>query len=187
MTKDEVVHLAREMRARWPHSEIPDATIAVLFDDLGDTERDHARAAMLALYREGEKFAPNGAQILAKLSELERDDPDHGRAWGLVHAAQIKFGLHREHRQAEALAWLESQSVAVAEAVRRFGADALGSYDVADEGTIRAQFRDIYRAVVRERSHDAAYQGLPAAPLRRLRRLPRRFGDVVKEIAEGQS
>ena len=185
MTRDQAIELVQEMRARWPHSEIPDAALAVLFHDLRHVDAGQARVAMLALYREGREFAPNGAQILAKLSELDRDDPDHGEAWGLVHQANLKWGLHREHGQDRALAWLEQRSPAVAEAVRRFGPDALATYNTADEGTVRAQFRDIYKAVVRERAHDAAYQGLPDVPLRRLQRLPRPLGEVVKEIGAG--
>lgn len=182
MTRQEVIDLVQQMRARWPHSEIPDATIAVLFQDLHEVDREQAMAAMLALYREGREYAPNGAQIRAKLSELERDDPDIGEAWRLVHQANLKWGLHREHGQEKALQWLESQSVAVAAAVRRYGADALGSYDLANEGTVRAQFRDTYRAVVRERQHDAAYAGLPEVGLRRLRRVPRRLGEIAREV-----
>jgi hypothetical protein len=86
VTRAEVIELvADRMIGRWAHQRHLDSDASL--DDyavtLATVEPEHARAAVDAWYRDGEKFAPNGAQILSKLAELALDPPD----WGQVKAA----------------------------------------------------------------------------------------------------
>lgn len=164
MERSEWIEVVQRMRINWPHATIPDGSIAKWFEDTKPLPAEQVTVAVEAHYREGHEFPPNGAQILAKVSELERDDPDHGEAWRMVYDA---LGKHVPHWKAFYAA-LREQSPAVAEAARRYGFESQNGFLKAEEGTVRAQFREIYKAVCRERKHDDAYAGLPEAGLRRL-------------------
>jgi hypothetical protein len=174
MTRSEWIEIVAEMRVRWPHSEIPKQSIALWFDDLAQLPAEQVRVAAQALYRDGREFVPNSGQILAKVGELGRDDVDHGEAWRLVNDALWK------HAPYDWDAFYAALPAPVAEAARRYGFETQGGYLKAEEGTVRAQFRDIYRAVVAEGKRDDAYAGLPHAGLRGLERGPRRLGDALR-------
>jgi hypothetical protein len=187
MTPAEWTQIAQQMVARWPHSDLPDSSLAVWFDDLKDLSAEVVATAVMALYRDGRDFPPNGAQILAKVSELDRDDPDWGRAWELANKASWK---HMPYDGERFIRTLEEQSPATAEAVRRFGIKHFGERLVRDEGTDRAQFRQIYEAVVKQRRRDDAYAGLPNAGLRQIEQAPQRAGGAIRkalELAKGDS
>lgn len=174
MTKAEWLKLATEMQARWPNKEVPVESFEIWFGDLADLSAEQVHAGILALYRDGREWCPNGAQIRAKVSELDRDDPDHGEAWRLVNRALMDHGVTNWSGFYEVL------PPAVCEAARRMHFEMNGGYLKAEESTVRAQFRDIYRAVVDERRRDDAYAGIPNAGLRSLERAPKRLGDALK-------
>jgi hypothetical protein len=175
---------AVDLQARWPNRPIPEESIKLWFEDLAEFPADQVRAAVLALYRDGREWSPNGAQIRAKLSELSRDDPDHGAAWALVNRALANYGVYD---WPGFYRYLEERSPAVAEAARRHSFEPSG-YLKADESTVRAQFREIYKAVVAERTRNQAYAGIPTANLRGLERGPRRLGDVLRRaLPEGST
>lgn len=174
MTQAEWAKLAVELQARWPNRELTDESLAIWFADLEHLPAEQVRVAIIALYRDGREWCPNGAQILAKVSELDRNDPDYGEAWRLVNAALMQHGVY------DWPAFYEALPPAVSEAARRMNFELQGGYLKAEESTVRAQFRDIYRAVVDERRRDDAYAGLPNAGLRGLERGPRKLGDALK-------
>ena len=183
MQREEWDQIVAIMATNWPHQPPTDGAIEKWYADLADRDGRQVLSAVEAIYRDGAEFPPNGGQILAKLSELERDDPDHGQAWALAMKAVQRFGFYR----AEAgLAWLDEQSPAVGTAVLRFGYDALCHADIEDIATVRAQFREVYKAVCAERGRDDAYSGLPSAGLRSLERGPKRIGAVL-ERARGEA
>lgn len=161
MNRPEWLEVVQRIRANWPHSEVPDASIAKWYDDLKDHELADVLTAVESLYRDGESFAPNGGQILARLVEFRRDDPDFGEAWALMNEAARRFGFHREHQPTAALAWLDQHSPSAAEAIARFGLDSFAMRQLDNEGTDRAQMRDIYKAVCRERQREGTLAGLP--------------------------
>ena len=173
MSKREWLEVVALMTANWPHSHIPDASMAKWYSDLESLDGAKVKVAMEAIYRDGAQFPPNGAQILAKISELSRDDPDHGEAWRLAKKASLKADPK------ESFAWLLERSPTAAEAVRRMCGPCL-TYQLDQESTVRAQFRDYYKAVVAERRRDDAYLGLPSAGLRGLERGPRKLGDALQ-------
>lgn len=180
MTGAEWIEIVKRIDANWPHVVTPESAIRKWYDDLQSLPAEQVLVAVEAFYRDGREFPPNGAQILAKLSELDRHDPDHGKAWELVNRALWDHvpdwtGFYEQ---------LNEQSPAVAEAARRYGFEAQAGYLNAEEGTVRAQFREIYKAVCRERSRDDAYAGLPSAGLRALDRNPRRLkaGELLKKL-----
>lgn len=185
MTRQEWDQIVGLMAANWPHSPPTDEAIDKWFSDLHDLDGRHVYTAVEAIYRDGREYPPNGAQILAKVSELDRDDPDWGRAWELANKASWK---HMPYDAERFIRTLDEQSPAAAEAVRRFGIKHFGERLVKDEGTDRAQFRDIFKNVVAERKRDAAYATLPAAGLRQIEQAPQRAtGAIAKalELAKG--
>jgi hypothetical protein len=185
MNRPEWIEVVKRYRANWPHAQIPDASIAKWYDDLAELPAEQVTAAVEAIYREGAEFPPNGAQVLAKVSEVERSDPDHGEAWRLAMEAVRRFG---SYEPTAALEWLGERSAAVRVAVERIGYRELCHFNLADEATWRAQFREVYKAVVRSRKHDAAYASMGGMDPRQLRGgKPKRIGDVLAEIPEASS
>lgn len=161
MTEAQWWELVTEMQARWPGKEITEESAAIWFTDLKHLPADQVRAGIVALYRDGREWCPNGAQILRKVSELDRDDPDYGEAWKLAKKASLDGFPERGFE------WLQEQSPAAAQAVRQMCGITL-EYNLDEESTVRAQFRDIYNAVVGARRRDDAYVGIEGAGLRSL-------------------
>lgn len=176
MTKAEWLELVTEMQARWPRKEISDESVALWFADLSHLPADQVRAGVLALYRDGREWCPNGAQILSKVSELDRDDPDYGEAWKLAKKASLIAEPEK------AFETLKAQSPAAAQAVRQMCGLYL-EYNLDEEGTARAQFRDIYNSVVSARRRDDAYVGIEGAGLRALDG-PRK---ITYELSKGEA
>jgi hypothetical protein len=173
MERSEWIEAVALMRLNWPHSRIDDAVIAKWFSDLEHLPGEQVKVAIEALYSDGREFPPNGAQILAKIIELGREDMSAGEAWRLAHKAALK--ADPDHAEA----WLKEQNAAAAEAVRQISGPYL-SYMKADEPIVRAQFRDIYNNIIRAQKRDDAYAGLPSAGLRSLERKPHRIGEALK-------
>lgn len=173
MTKAEWYTLATELQARWPNREIPEESVEIWFDDLAEFSQGQVRAAILTLYRDGREWCPTGAQIRARISELSRDEINHGEAWRLAKKAAIKGDAQA------AFEWLREQSPAAAEAVKQMCGLQL-TYLHENESTVRAQFRDIFNSVIATRKRDDVYAGLPSAGLRGLERGPRQIGAALK-------
>lgn len=172
MTRAEWLKIVLEMQARWPNREITDESIEIWLTDLADLPAEQVRVAVNALYREGREWAPNGAQVRAKVAELGRDAKDHGQAYELAMRAARTKGF------AVGLDWLREQDRLVALAAERFPWREF-CLEPLEDGTRRAQFREIYKLVAAEDERDSLYAGLPAAGLRSLERRPRSMGEVL--------
>ena len=157
---DRVVAL---LTVNWPHQLPPDEALAKWERDLASEPVAEVLVAVETLYRDGREFPPNGAQILAELGELRRNDPDAGEAWRLVNTCPHSAHYHPDRY----LTWLAGHSEAVAEAARRFGTEALALRKLEDETASRAQFRRIYEGVLDDRRRTHVRQGLEAS-IRRL-------------------
>lgn len=179
MNANEWLELAELITARWPNADLPPETIQQWGEDLQHYPAAEVRAAIDVHYAEGNEWPPNAGQVLA-LMNRGSGEIDAGEAWQLANAAAMKFGFHREHQPQAALDWLEERSPAVAEAVRRFGLDEFALRDLENAGTDRAQFRDIYNAVVREHAHDQQARRIAGARRGELRPA----GEAFKQIAE---
>jgi hypothetical protein len=173
MTDREWSAIVAVFTANWPHQLPPNASLAKWRRDLDHLPAEQVLVGVEALYRDGREFPPNGAQILAKVSELDRDPIGYGEAWRLAKKASLKADPH------EGFNWLHERSPEAAEAVGQMCGLQL-TYMLDDEATTRAQFRDVYRSVVATRKRDDAYAGLPNAGLRGLERGPRKLGDALK-------
>lgn len=173
MIRSEWIDVVKLMRVNWPHAQVAEASIAKWYSDLQHLPAEQVTVAVEALYRDGREYPPNGAQILAKVSELSRDEIDHGEAWRLAKKAAIKGDPQ------EAFEWLQEHSPAAAETVRQMCGLQL-TYLHEHESTVRAQFRDIFRSVVTTQKRDDAYAGLPSAGLRGLERGPRQLGSALQ-------
>lgn len=180
MTDQEWSGIIAVLTANWPHHLPPQSALAKWRRDVDHLPAEQVLTAVEALYRDGREFPPNGAQILAKVSELGRDDPDHGEAWRLVYDALAK---HVPNWQA----FYAALPPAVAEAARRFGFESQAGFLKSEEATVRAQFRNIYKAVCEERRRDDGYAGLPSAGLRGLERGPRQLGEALKRALPEQT
>lgn len=186
MTEAEWLRIAAEIQARWPQRELGDETLALWFADLERFPAEQVRAAVLAFYVEGREWAPNSGQVANKLAELDDADGDWAEGWTLAKRANLKSDPR------EGMRWLEERSPNAAETVRRLdcgGNQALMIYLNADEGTVRAQFRDAYKGVQRDRQRGTLYKSLPSGTgLRRLEGLQKPgFATIAHRVAGGQT
>lgn len=172
MKRSEWIEAVALMRLNWPHVAVDEKVAEKWYTDLKHLPGEQVKVAIETLYRDGREFPPNGAQILGRITELGRDEIDHGEAWRLATRAALKADPK------EAARWLEERSPAAAEAVRRISGPYL-SYPTKEEATVRAQFRDIYHNIVKAQRRDDLYAGLPGAGLRGLERGPRKLGDAL--------
>ena len=86
MTKDEWLAIVQEMRARWPHAEIPKATLAVWFMDVQDLDFERVRETLRELGRAGREFPPTGGVLRAR--SLEALDVEGGLTE--IEAAEVE-------------------------------------------------------------------------------------------------
>lgn len=156
-----------ELRSRWPNPRITSDAVRIYHGDLtaiGATPAE-ASAALRALDDGSRNFAPSPGTVRAKVMELREPDPiDHGEAWRLAMEAVRKFSSYREE---EALEWLMEVDPALAYSVRVYGYGDLCSFDLRNESTVRAQFRDIYKnaagRVARDRALGVLTPSLPSS------------------------
>lgn len=82
MTHAEVLELVSGILDRWPHVEakMTDKVIEQYRRDLSMVLPEHAAIAVETWYRDGERFAPSGAEIFGRIADLAIDVPD----WGTV-------------------------------------------------------------------------------------------------------
>lgn len=165
MTPDEWNRVVALLTVNWPHQLPPDEALEKWGRDLAEEPIAEVLIAVETLYRDGREFAPNGAQILAKLAELRRADPDPGEAWAIVTSPANPHHLYYDPEPW--LRWVGDRSEAVAEAARRFGLESFALRQTSDETVSRAQFRRIYEGVLADRKRTDVRQGLEAS-IRRL-------------------
>lgn len=90
MTPAEVKKLVAKIIRRWPHSDMPPVEEYVA--DLEMVQAEHAHAAADTIYRDGEKFAPNGAQIIGRIADLALDAPPWGRVKAEIDRRRVAQG-----------------------------------------------------------------------------------------------
>ncbi len=198
MQKSEWDQIVGLMAATWPNFPPTDASIDKFFLSLEAYPAAQVHAAIETYNRDGERYPPNDGQILARIAELTHDDPDHGEAWGLLNKVRWKYGIYggEDGRRGDkvALAELHELSPATAEVAREIGWMEICMMPTDQEGTLRAQFRDMYRNAANRRRRAKAFEGLPSADLPALERgsKPRKFhagaiASTVKQLPEGST
>lgn len=76
MTEAEWIEVVKELRAQWPHSEIPKATIAAWYRDVADLPFEQVMAAARTFARDGVEWVPTGGKLRKRVAELVLDAPD---------------------------------------------------------------------------------------------------------------
>jgi hypothetical protein len=183
MTEAEWLEQLAIMQLRWPQSNITHQAGDLWFRDLSEFEAEQVEASITALYRDGREFCPNGAQVRLKLLELRTDQIDHGRAYELAMKAAGPMGGHT----GDGLAWLREQSPLAADAVESYGWRDFCLNGTIDEGTRRAQFRDVFKAIAARSERDQRYTGIEAGGLDALPSGPKKIGDVVRALPRGKA
>ncbi len=67
---DAWIDVVREMRARWPHAELPDETVAVWYTDVAELDAELVQVALRGWAREGRAWPPTGGQLRARAEAL---------------------------------------------------------------------------------------------------------------------
>lgn len=177
MTEDEWDEITVEVLALWPAKPISDKSFEIWFRDLSEFEGEQVHAAVIALYRDGREWAPNGAQIRNKLIELRSDSGDWSAAYRLAcEAAQSHGGA-----EYGGLSWLRDRDPLVAQVAEHYGWRDFCLSDAPDT-TRRAQFRSIFEEVHGSAERHERYRGLPSGGLKVLESAnagPRRLGEMV--------
>lgn len=176
MKRSEWAKQVAKLQARWPRQPVSPESAAIWFEDLMEFPAEQVEAAIVALYRDGREWAPNGAQIRLKVLELGQPAHDWGKAYKLAMDAAGPGG-----GAASGLAWLRERDPLAAEAASRFPWDAfcMETNDMAR----RAQFRDIFLEVAESAERHDRYRGIEPAGLKVLEQAndqPARFGDLVQ-------
>lgn len=177
MNADEWDVLTVEILAYWPNKEIPEKSFELWFRDLSEFEAEQVEAAVIALYRDGREWAPNGAQIRNKLIELRVPG-------GWAQAYELAMEAARSHGGFEygGLTWLRGQDELAARAVETYGWEDFCRSESTADGTRRAQFRDIFTEISGSAQRHERYRGLPSGGLKVIEQAnaPRKLGDVIQ-------
>lgn len=174
MSPAEWVEIVKRMRGWWPQAALPDASLALWYDDLRDREAGEVLHAVAAVYRSGGEWPPNGAQILISLAQWRVGAPEFDKAWTLVMRALSRFGARRCD---ELLEHLQAEHPALAELAQRMGVRELALSTVGDR-VLYAQARGVYEQIVGGRHQQITHRRLPG-------RAPQAISGAMKEITEG--
>jgi hypothetical protein len=181
MTADQWDEITVVMLAYWPNKDIPSESFDVWFNDLSEFESEHVEAAIIALGRDGREWMPNGGQIRNKLIELRQPVIGHERAYELaMYAAGPGGGFNA------GLEWLRAESALAAEAVETYGWREFCLNGQIDEGTRRAQYREVFKNIAARSNQQQRYAGIEAKGLKGLPgKGPRKFGELIATLPKG--
>lgn len=172
-TPEEVTVVIHWLMARYPNSNWPETTITAWIDDLADTPADALRAAARAWYDAPHDWPPNGGQLRAAAHEVMTGGDEGWESGWLAWQKHLS-----ECRAPEYLCRHDRSQVfdpVTHHTVEAIGWQTLCRMEMDQMATIRAQFRDIWKA-------EAARQA------ERARRHPavQRVMDTYRERIEAQ-
>lgn len=198
MIAADVKTLVAVILRRWPHA---DPVVSEYIADLADVHADHAFAALDAWYRDGERFAPSGAQIIGRIADLALDVPDWYAVVAELQRRVTAAGKQSWTRdrvcpldrcdgrglviddEARTSRYCECRDQMQAEIAARQSAHPIVAafieevgqreiHDVLDgDRTAQAQVRDKYLAFARNTRRSVVYTGIDTAGLPQLERL----------------
>ena len=178
MNSDEWDEITVAILACWPNKEIPERSFDLWFRDLSEFEAEQVKAAVLALYRDGREWAPNGAQIRNKLIELRTDS----EGWASAYALTMEAATSHGGAEYGGLTWLREQDPVAADVAEAYGWRDFCLSDRTADGTRRAQFREMWQLRAAKADERERYRGLPSAGLKTLEQAnsPRKLGEVIQ-------
>lgn len=180
MTPAEFARLCSRVAGWWPRAPWPKDTAALYFDDVRDLEAQMVETAVTAVYRSGSNWPPTGAQIRAKVVELQADVPGFGLVWDRLHKAAGMFGARRSE---EAVAWLADWHPLAGEFARTLTFREF--CQTTEQEVFHGQARRSWDQLVRRHDRDSTLVGLPAGGLKAVERAndgPRQIGDVLRSL-----
>lgn len=163
--KFEVGEVVAWLMARYPNASWPDVTIKAWIDDMADTPVDVLRAAARSWYDAPHQWPPNGGELLAVAHDIMAGGDD---GWEMGWRAWKRH--LSECRAPEYLCRHDPADIydpTTAHTVTAIGWQTLARMEADQESTIRAQFRDIWRAQAarqaeRNRRHPAVQRVMDA-------------------------
>lgn len=146
-TLPEMFALVKYLEAATQTRRVTVLTARIYFDMLRDLPFPIlVQAAKQALLSHQYATLPSIAVIRREAMTLMRQEPTPLEAWQVVCQVAARFGLHRS---AEAQSWLARHvSPVVAEAARSFGWRRICDSTPGEAGTVCAQWRDHFSAIV---------------------------------------
>lgn len=185
MKRSEWLGIVQRLRASWPHSPLPDETIAVWWEEVEDLPADQVASALRTFIREGREFAPTGGMLRKRVTELALDAPEWGRALASLERMadlpeSMVAGGARTHPRSDALA---ASPPVIQHFVREHGWEQIRA-GLYGDGSDEARLRDKWRTFVARTERDGTLVGLPAADLRALERVaskPKPIRAVIEE------
>lgn len=197
MTPSEWLEIAAVIRARWPHSRLPEETIVQWGADLEDLPAAHVVAALDVAYREGRDHPPHGGHLRRTVAELavaapEWADAQRAIAQILGHSSRLRRVVHELDAftadEGDGLYMRDDFAAAMAEAhpvvasfINRVGA---GSLRNATSGSDEARMRDKWNAHCRGLEKRVALRGIPSGGLRALAEIEAGDGAEVPDARQ---
>jgi len=165
--KSEWIEVVQLMRALWPHSEIPDATISAWYEAVSDLPKDQVVVAVTAIGREGREFAPTGGMIRKWVLEARDDAPQWGPVWRAIFKAQAKAPALPDSPDLRADWLTENGFPLAAEFMEHIGWPPAEEWN---EDNLESRLRRKWEEWLRDRAEGRILKGLPSVALARLER-----------------
>jgi hypothetical protein len=165
--RSEWVEVVKMLTALWPHSEIPDNTLAAWYEAVEDLPMDQVVIAVTAIAREGREFAPTGGMIRQRVLALREDSPQWGDVWRWLRKAQMKAPALTVDPDRRPDFLRDNGQEAAAEFMAKIG------WPTGEEWTdpnLESRLRRKWEEWQRDRAEGKTLAGLPAAGLARIER-----------------
>lgn len=156
MTIDDAMHLIEMLAAAFPKQRLDERNIAVYARMIEDFDRVEAEAAILHLMATA-TFFPAIAEVRAAIAEGRTILPIWEDAWDQLITIRKRHGSYVGPRWGNQIGWDDLTD----QALRIIGGyESFCAVSFADEGTMRAQFRDAYTNLRKKRIQVEATSGL---------------------------
>jgi len=144
MTKADALYVIALLRTAYPHRPLPQETVALYAQFLGDIEVAEGMTAVKE-WVGSHNFFPAISELREAVFRRRRPSLDWGKAWREAVNACVRYGRDRTPVFSDP---------ALEETVDVIGWTTLCSSSEND-GTLRAQFRDVYQSIRARLDHEA--------------------------------
>ena len=152
-THEEVTVVIHWLMARYPNSNWPESTITAWLEDLADVPADALRAAARTWYDAPHTWPPNGGELRAAARDIMTGSDDGWESGWQAWKQHLK-----DCRAPEYLCRHDRSEIfdpVTHHTVEAIGWQTLCRMDQDQEATIRAQFRDIWKATAQRQADKA--------------------------------